>query len=343
MTSLPMSSADSVLLEAALRATGGEARAALINAELAEINLAEIDAAQIGAAEIQDEQQLLRAFHSFAETATSLERSYASLREEVERLRRELEISHAGLAHSREENRALAEMCALLAHEVRNPLGGLELFAGLLAEAGLSPQCEEWIAHLQHGLKTLSATVNNMLQFHGAPSSERSALDLGSLLDGVSGFFAPLARRGNAEWILRNRLHGVLFSADRHQLEQVLLNLCLNALRAMPESGRLRLEGSREPDISGGAGTIAITVSDTGMGIDARHLSQIFQPGFTTRAGSPGLGLAVCRRIVEHHGGTIMASSRIGQGTDFTLRFPCSDHIENKLSMSNLAVPTNPL
>lgn len=400
----------------------------------------------------EDEQQLLRAFRSFAETSGSLERFYSRLRAEVARLRHELEESHSGLARSVEENRsirehldcileslpcgvvvvssageitrlnpearrllgsgpdvtpdvvqnnggrsapellaslraelrellragepgeqerqvltppgparwlsvrqaalpetgggasvfilqdiserkrleqeqdkhrreqALAEMSAVLAHEIRNPLGSLELFAGLLAEAELDSDCREWIGHLQHGLRTLATTVNNVLHFHGAPSPERAPVDLGHLLDWAASFLAPLARRSQVELLLRNHLRGVFFAGDRHQLEQVLLNLSLNALRVMPDGGRLELRGETCYDPGTGLPFAALCVSDTGPGIPPENLAEIFKAGFSTRAGSPGLGLAVCSKIVQQHGGTIAGEIRAESGATFTVR-----------------------
>jgi two-component system sensor histidine kinase FlrB len=132
---------------------------------------------------------------------------------------------------------ALAEMSAILAHEIRNPLGSLELFAGLLAGAGLSDECRQWVEQVQAGLRTLAATVNNVLHFHSLPAPERAPTDLGQLLDWAGGFLVPMARQARVELCLRNHLHGVWFDADRYRLEQVLLNLVLNALRAMPGGG----------------------------------------------------------------------------------------------------------
>ncbi|HEY4903601.1 MAG TPA: ATP-binding protein [Candidatus Sulfotelmatobacter sp.] len=407
---------------------------------------------------IEDEQQLLRAFRTFAETSGSLERFYGLLRAEVAQLRRELEESHSGLARSVEENRsmrehldrileslpcgvavvssageimrlnpegrrllgvaqdvmqdasqdkqgqpalqllanlrselrellqagemgeaerqvltppeparwlsvrqaalpesgggasvfilqdiserkrleqeqhkhrreqALAEMSAVLAHEIRNPLGSLELFAGLLAEAELGPECREWIGHLQHGLRTLATTVNNVLHFHGAPSPERAPVDLGQLLDWAASFLAPLARRSYVELLLRNGLRGVLFAGDRHQLEQVLLNLSLNALRVMPEGGRLELSGETSYDPSNGLPFATLCISDTGPGIPPENLAEIFKAGFSTRAGSPGLGLAVCSKIVQQHGGTIAGEIRAETGAAFTVRFSLAEN-----------------
>jgi len=225
---------------------------------------------------------------------------------------------------------ALAEMSAILAHEIRNPLGSLELFAGLLAGASISAECRDWVEQVQAGLRTLAATVNNVLHFHSLPAPERAPTDLGQLLDWAGGFLVPMARQARVELCLRNHLRGVMFAADRHRLEQVLLNLVLNALRAMPGGGWVEISGH---EISGqriqihrgnAAAAAVISVSDTGPGV-LEGGRKIFEAGFTTRPGSPGLGLAVCRKIVEQHGGRLEAANRAGAGASFTLTFPLEE------------------
>ncbi len=215
---------------------------------------------------------------------------------------------------------ALAEMAAVLAHEVRNPLGSLELFAGLLAGAGLSAECSRWVEQVQAGLRTLAATVNNVLHFHSLPPPERAPIDLGMLLDWAGGFLVPMARQARVELCLRNRLHGVWFAADRHRLEQVLLNLVLNALRAMPGGGWVEISGLQMQN--GEATSAVISVCDTGPGIQPVPSEKIFEPGFSTRPGGPGLGLAVSRKIIEQHGGALTAANRAGSGATFMLTLP---------------------
>jgi two-component system sensor histidine kinase FlrB len=217
-----------------------------------------------------------------------------------------------------QRERALAEMSAVLAHEIRNPLGSLELFAGLMAEAELSQECRHSLEHIQAGLRTLAATVNNVLHFHSLPEARCAPVDLGQLLHWAQEFFAPLTRRSRVVLSLQNRLHGVSAPADRHRLEQVLLNLVLNALRAMPGGGWIELAGHRAAD----GNEAVLRVTDTGPGIAPENLGEIFDPGFSTNNGGPGLGLAVCRKIVQQHGGSIAAEQRPGAGASFVVRLP---------------------
>ena len=227
---------------------------------------------------------------------------------------------------------ALVEMSALLAHEIRNPLGSLELFAGLLAEANLEGESRRWIEHVQAGLRTLSATVNNVLHLHNTPQPELAPTDAGQLLDWAYDFLLPLAKQARVEMQIINGLNGVTIHADRHRLEQVLLNLALNAFRFMPGGGWLSIrgvDGALSPGFQNGSQNnnnnndgVEISVRDTGPGIAPVDLPRIFDAGFSTRPGSSGLGLAVCRRILEQHGGSIAVESRPGYGATFRLRLP---------------------
>jgi two-component system sensor histidine kinase FlrB len=212
---------------------------------------------------------------------------------------------------------ALVEMSALLAHEIRNPLGSLELFAGLLAESDLEGENQRWIEHIQAGLRMLSATVNNVLHLHNTPLPERMEMDAGELLDWAYEFLLPLANQAGVELQVINGLRGVVIRADRHRLEQVLLNLAVNSFRFMASGGWLSIRGEDR-----GSEGIEIVVEDTGPGISQEDLPRIFQAGFSTRAGSCGLGLAVCHKILEQHGGTVGAESRPGCGARFRLHLP---------------------
>jgi signal transduction histidine kinase len=216
---------------------------------------------------------------------------------------------------------SLAEMSTLLAHEIRNPLGSLELFAGLLADAAVEqPDLRRWTDHIQAGLRGLSATVNNVLQFHSQPDLQMADVNLGRLMRESVEFLRPLARQAGLRIEFQNSLGELEIPADAHRLQQVFFNLALNAFRAMPVGGTLsiRLQWADFERLN----EVCITFEDTGRGIAAEHLTEIFEPGFTTQPGNPGIGLAVCRTVVEQHHGTIAVSSEPGKGTAFSVIVP---------------------
>lgn len=233
---------------------------------------------------------------------------------------------HKGLQKTQarlQRDQALAELSAILAHEVRNPLGSLELFAGLLAEAKLGPEEQQWVEQVQGGLRSLAATVNNVLQFHSPSQPDFGAVEVSRLMEWVLDFCGPLARQSGVTLSLQKIASGILLGGDRYRLEQVLLNLVLNSIRAMPDGGWIELAGHLSAD----GKRVELVVADTGPGIPAECLSRIFHPGFSTRPGSPGLGLAVCRMIVEQHEGSITVESGPERGARFRLCFPllCSE------------------
>lgn len=222
---------------------------------------------------------------------------------------------------------ALAEIATVLAHEIRNPLGSMELFAGLLANATFEmPDAREWVMHLQAGLRSLSATVNNVLQFHSQPCGELIPTDIDRLLHDTANFLGPLARERDVEIAIRNPVGPFTVAADAQRLQQVFFNLCLNALHAMKNGGALtiRVQWAATPD-----GEVArLDFEDQGVGIKSEVLEKIFEPGFTTKAGSPGLGLSVCKKVIEQHRGTVSVESCPLQGSTFSIFLPVVGGIE---------------
>jgi signal transduction histidine kinase len=232
-------------------------------------------------------------------------------------------------AAEREESRrahALAEIAAVLAHEIRNPLGSMELFTNVLGEATKQmPEAHHWVLHLQSGLRSLSATVNNVLQFHGKPSDRLIPVQIDRALAQTVEFLGPLARAQGHTIHLENSIGQVTVAADLHALQQVFFNFALNSFRAMARGGKLtiRLQWA----VSSHPGFLQIDFQDEGRGIEPDLLDKIFDPGFTTKAGSPGLGLSVCKKVVEQHGGTIRVESRPQQGATFTIYLAASEEI----------------
>ena len=216
---------------------------------------------------------------------------------------------------------ALAEMSTLLAHEIRNPLGSLELFASLLAaDDALADQSRKWTQHLQAGVRSLAATVNNVLRFHTPGSAQLVALELRELLVNGVEFIRPLAQQAGISISLDETLGQIKVMADSGALQQLLLNLAHNAFRHTPAGGsfsiRARVELRSDKPVA------VVDFSDTGSGIKAEDLPHIFEAGFSANRQSTGLGLAVCERIVTQHQGTITATSKLGVGSTFQMELP---------------------
>jgi len=230
----------------------------------------------------------------------------------------------AEAAHRRD---SLAQMATLLAHEIRNPLGSLELFAGLLSDAASNqPDLRRWTDQIQAGLRQLSATVNNVLQFHSQAPPQLQATNLGRLLREAAQFLRPLARQMELRIDLVNAVGEITVPLDPHRILQVIFNLALNAFRAMTRGGTFAM---RMGSVEGQEGErVQIRFEDEGVGIAPEILARIFEPGFTTKAGNPGLGLAVCQSVIQQHRGTLQISSVPRQGTVVTITLPYAGGME---------------
>jgi two-component system sensor histidine kinase FlrB len=211
---------------------------------------------------------------------------------------------------------ALAEISTILAHEIRNPLASMELFAGLIAED--PEQTTQWVSNLRAGIRLLSGTVNNVLSIHCGGSSHLVPMNLtGCVRSGVE-FVQPIAEQaGVALEFVDDGLAGLTIQGNENGLRQIILNLVCNAIRHTPAGGKITVS------VEGKAGRVAVVkITDTGCGIPAHMLEHLFEAGFSADGTTPGLGLAVCKRLMTQHGGEIHVSSRVSRGSTFELEFP---------------------
>jgi signal transduction histidine kinase len=221
---------------------------------------------------------------------------------------------------------AQAEIATILAHEIRNPLAGLELFAELI-ESDVEHQ-EEWISNLRAGIRSLSGTVNNVLSFHSSGTLKLAPLSLSVLVVNAIHFIQPLADQAaiSFDWI--DRSSDLRVKGNEGTLQQVLLNLFSNAIRHTPPGGRitvtLHLEcDDEETELHGESRRRAVLeCSDSGCGIRPDQIAHIFEPGFSGSGDTSGLGLAVCDRIMRQHHGRISVSNVLPSGARFLLEFP---------------------
>lgn len=227
---------------------------------------------------------------------------------------------HMQEALVRSEKLALAgRLTASLAHEIKNPLqsviGCLKLGEEALAE-GSDPA--PYLSVAGEEMWRMASLVDRLQDLHRTPkAAERKPVDVIALVERVLALNLPRFRERNVEvdW---QPVTGVTVPAVADQLQQVFLNLVLNALDAMPGGGALRigLEASGEP-----AG-VWVRFEDSGPGIPEEVLPRIFEPLFSTKGDGLGLGLFICHTIVTEHGGRIEVDSRPGQGTTFSVWLP---------------------
>jgi two-component system sensor histidine kinase FlrB len=213
--------------------------------------------------------------------------------------------------------REVARTAFLLANEIRNPLSSMDLFAGLLADSvEQHPETRQWVDHLQSGLRQVSSTVHNTLHFQSTPAPRLENTNLTRLLRETVEFLRPVARQKGMRIELAVDGGALTIAAEPLSLQQVFFNLALNAVRAMTPGGILNITAHRDHQ------GVRVTFADQGCGIAVEDLDRIFEPGFSSHAGSPGLGLAVGRKIVELHGGNIAVNSTAGQGSQFIVSLP---------------------
>ncbi|MBI3328085.1 MAG: hypothetical protein HYZ81_15460 [Nitrospinae bacterium] len=273
---------------------------------------------------------LIQAFQHFNERTAQLKQSYRRLEQRIRELKRELEWKNHQLAeHLREKealeeqvqrtNRlaAMGEMAASIAHEVRNPLGSIELFAALLKqELEQDGGKRTLVEHILSGVKSLNRTISNMLLFTKSLAARFEPVDPHQVLEASLVFASHVLRHHRLRLQKSFGADGVTVCADPELLKQVFLNLILNAIQAMPEGGTLTLATRLDQHV------LEVKVGDTGVGMSAEVTEKIFNPFFSTKDGGTGLGLTIVHNIVEAHNGVIHVVSTRGKGTTFTILLP---------------------
>ena len=224
------------------------------------------------------------------------------------------------------QSEKVATMGALLAgvaHELNNPLAALLGQAQLLRETTTDPKLVERTEKINRAADRCVRIVRNFLTLARQHRPERVPTALASVIEGAVELLAYELRTEEIEVAIDVEPGLPRFIADPHQLHQVLVNLLANAQHAMRRQARpkrLRISGRRDA----ARDSIVVTVADSGPGIPPSVLDRIFEAFFTTKPAGEGtgLGLSLCRTIVEDHGGTISAESTVGEGTTFMIELP---------------------
>jgi len=264
-------------------------------------------------------EELGRIIIAYSEVTEKLQQSHDQLTDTVRSLRRELGKKNR-LLERKNRLAALGEMAAGLAHEIRNPLGGIQLYASLLAQdVSNRPESLQLVQKISGGVRRLEALVGQVLQFSRELNVSVESIDLAAVVDqAVEMAAAKMTERGVTCRVEGTRPLMVL--ADPLLLGQALLNLLLNAAEAArPQGAEVRVVFMAPPEGSD-VKQFRLEVCDNGPGIPPHVLDKIFNPFFTTKDTGTGLGLAIVHRVVEAHDGTILATSVQGGGARFDIR-----------------------
>lgn len=223
---------------------------------------------------------------------------------------------------------ALEEMAATMAHEIRNPLGSMELFASLLMKEPNSERNRDRAYEIIKSVKHVNNRISNLLLFTKKPNPVVKRVVLHDLMDDVIAFSKPIIENERILLSVKYAEREPWLAGDSEMLKQVFLNLILNSLQAMPDGGRLGIETRLALSEDIVAGDVEILITDTGEGIHPDTMKRIFDPFFTTREGGAGLGLAIVHNIIHMHGGVVAADGGEKGGTVMTITLPLADITE---------------
>lgn len=237
--------------------------------------------------------------------ALELRRVYQELQDNVEHVKRAARMS------------ALGHLSAGLAHEIRNPLASIEGAAGIVQR---EPQNEtrraEFLEIIQEESRRLNRLVTNFLDFARPRAPELRPTDIGALVNTVVNLVSQTTTRSDINFRVDVEEGLAPLRCDSEQLKQVILNLMLNAVQAMPQGGEVLVAAKRSRQ------ALTIRVKDEGSGIPEKDLDSIYDPFFTTKETGTGLGLPVAYQIVEKHGGELMLEDNGPSGACFAIRIP---------------------
>jgi signal transduction histidine kinase len=271
------------------------------------------------AEQLQRIEELGRIILAYSEVMDKLQRSHEQLTEMVATLQAELGEKNK-LLERKERLAALGEMAAGMAHEIRNPLGGIHLYASLLAKDVVAmPQSLQLVNKISGGVRRLEGLVSQVLHFTREIHVTRAETDLAGIVETALELAQPKIAERSIDVQVRGE-RPLPARVDEHLLGQAVLNLLLNSVEAMDHGGRLRVHFARATEQDGEGRQMKLTIRDSGPGIPPAILDRVFNPFFTTKETGTGLGLAIVHRIVDAHEGTITVTNPPGGGAQFEIR-----------------------
>ena len=287
-----------------------------------------------------DERKDLVGFSVVTRDLTEKKRIEEVLRESETKLRRQAqELEQQLIASGRLVS--LGVITASMAHEFNNPLGIVMGFTQqLLTEFEPDTPNHQALKIIDEETKRCQRIIQELLQFSRPKNADLCPTDVKLAIDKTMNMVANRLYKQKIEASAMIADDLPLIPADPQQLEQVLINLFLNAIDAMPKGGKLDVEAALKPTREN-TPSVVITVIDSGSGIDHEDLAKIFQPFFSAKKGKGiGLGLSISERIIKNHGGMIAVESTPGKGTTFKIHLPLEQKLAEGVNMNNGRDPT---
>ena len=235
------------------------------------------------------------------------------------------------MAKRTEKFAAMGEMAANIAHEVRNPLGSIELFASLLLKNLAENKDRERVVQIISSVKNVDNKISNLLLFTRLPSPQMKVMHLHRILKEVIDFSEQIIEQAGTDLSVRLAANDILIQADAEMIKQVFLNIILNAQQAMPDGGKLSIITRLAPKslLEPHEKIAEIIFQDAGPGIPPGDISRIFDPFFSTRENGSGLGLAIVHNIVSEHNGSISVENAPAGGMIVNISLPAVPESEN--------------
>jgi len=249
-------------------------------------------------------------------TAEGLEASYRTLQAQSERI-----IAVEEQLRRAEKLSTLGEMAAVLAHEIRNPLGSIRGTAEILRDDYKPGDPKfEFIEIQIKETERLNRVVEDFLRMARPQPAEMKDCPVRDELVTIATLVASDAKERGVSLVLEPSNTDVIVQADGEKLRQAFLNIVINALQATPAGGSVIISTGMVMEAN--TPLCEIRFRDSGAGIDAEALGKIFEPFFTTKRDGTGLGLAITKKIIEGHGGTLSVESAVGKGTTVVVGLP---------------------
>jgi signal transduction histidine kinase len=271
---------------------------------------------------LEEEKSLSQARNKLlAANIKELNEVYDALREKLTELRRrDARIkSFEGELIKANKLSALGELASSIAHEIKNPLISIQGFARRIGTTEDRDKLEKYAKFIEQEADRLTQVLTKLLGFSRMDEPKKDFLNMNDIVDDTVLFMEHhLTRFKNVEIAVEKEPDLPLVQVDRIHVQQTVVNILMNAAQAMPGGGKILIKTGR------GDQYVFISITDTGVGIKEKDLEKIFEPFFTTKEKEQGtgLGLSLCKRLIEANAGKIEVKSTVGEGTTFTIMIP---------------------